>query len=541
MHRVSLFLGIMALALVPPPLAHAHFLWLAASSSAESPQIKVYFGETAEPDDPDLLDRVQAAELWAIPSRGEPQRLELTKGDDALEAQLTGSSAPTAFVLRHTYGVASRGDATFLLKYYAKTYPSPLPGTWRSVRDEERLPLEITPHVEGNEVVLRVLWKGKPAPNSAVAVEGPGVSEEGTTDEAGVYRFAAKEAGAYSIRARLIETTAGEHAGKAYSEQRHYSTLTLPYAPSKLAPVAHDMPALPRGTTSIGAAIANDVLYVYGGNYGDAHEYSNAGQSGDLWKLDLKQPAAWQPAPGGPKLQGLALVAHDGKLYRVGGFTAMNDEGEPSDLQSQASFAQFDPDKQAWSDLAPLPEPRSSHDAAVLEGKLYVVGGWALAGNSSEAHWHETAWVCDLTQPNPSWKAIANPPFHRRALALAAHNGKLYCLGGMQREGGPTRRVAIYDPATDSWSEGPQLLGEPMDGFGSSAFACGGDLYVSTISGAIQRLSDSGEAWHYLGQLDHPRFFHRLLAWNDKLIAVGGGSMSVGKIEDVELIPVAAR
>src|SRR5690606_35943585 len=100
---------------------------------------------------------------------------------------------------------------------------------------------------------------------------------------------------------------------------------------------------------------------------------------------------------------------------------------------------------------------RSSHDAAVVGDTIYVVGGWAMAGDE-EHHWHDSAWMMDLSQPKLEWKPLPTTPFHRRALAAAAHNDKLYVIGGMQEEGGPTTRVAIYDPATGTWSEGPSLV-----------------------------------------------------------------------------------
>jgi hypothetical protein len=109
----------------------------------------------------------------------------------------------------------------------------------------------------------------------------------------------------------------------------------------------------------------------------------------------------------------------------------------------------------------------------------------------------------------------------------------------MRPQGGPTTEVAVYDPQTNAWSEGPAILGPAMDGFGSSAFACAGSLYVSTISGSVQRLSSEWKQWEFVGQLAHPRFFHRLLSWQDsKLIAVGGGDMSVGKVTRIDVITV---
>jgi N-acetylneuraminic acid mutarotase len=303
--------------------------------------------------------------------------------------------------------------------------------------------------------------------------------------------------------------------------------------------VAHHLPGLPKGITSFGGAVVGDTLFVYGGNYGSAHEYANEDQSGDLWKLDLKKPGQWQQAGGGPKLQGLAMVEHGGLLYRVGGFTARNRANEAEHLVSQADCARLDPLGTTWESLPDLPEPRSSHDAAVVGDTLYVVGGWNMQGGGDGAQWHETALALDLAADELQWHSIAAPPFARRALALAAWRGKLYCLGGMEQTGGPTTAVSVYDPATNAWSAGPEMQGTGMDGFGSSAFACRDALYVTTVSGSIQRLSGEGAAWEYLGQLAHGRFFHRLLPWqSSKLVVVGGGNMEEGKVESLEVLAI---
>jgi hypothetical protein len=223
----------------------------------------------------------------------------------------------------------------------------------------------------------------------------------------------------------------------------------------------------------------------------------------------------------------------------VGGFTARNAENEEESLWSQPDFARFDPAIGTWEALAPLPEGRSSHDAAMIGNTLYVVGGWQMSGEKKD--WHHTAWTCDLSQPRPEWKAIPNPPFERRALALAEWQGKLYALGGMRSQGGATTETAVYDPQARTWSSGPRLLGGGMEGFGSSAFAAGGTLYVTTMNGSIQRLSSDGSHFEYLGQLAHPRFFHRLLRSSaDELVVVGGASMGTGKIEALERLAVPA-
>ncbi|QDU96478.1 Kelch repeat-containing protein [Lignipirellula cremea] len=537
MSRRLVWSGVLLAMLIAPQIAHAHFLWLVGDSPSNPTGVKVYFSEGPEADDPDLLDRVVAAECWVGSGRGGPSQVELKKGEESLVGSLDANKDNTTVFLRHTYGVITRGGKPFLLHYYGKAYTTPLPGNWNMVNDQERLPLEVSASPAGEETRFKVTFNGKPAAGAALTIDGPGMKEtEGVADEQGVFRCALPETGLFAIRAKLVEQEKGEHEGAAYEEVRHYSTLTLRRAPSVLKPLAAKLPELPQGTTSMGAAVAGDVLFVYGGNYGSAHEYSNEDQSGDLWKLDLKKAGKWEKVSQGPRLQGLAMVEHQGLLYRVGGFTAMNAEGEKQNLQSQASFARFDPKSGEWTDLPDLPRGRSSHDAAVVGDTLYVVGGWTLQGDKDSA-WHDTALAFDLSAKDAQWKEIANPPFKRRAIALAASNGKLVCIGGMREDGGPTRETSIYDPASDSWTAGPLLQGGGLEGFGASAFATQDGLYVTTISGSIQRLSDDGKTWEYVGQVKYPRFFHRMVPYQDQLVIVGGASMTAGgKVEDVELL-----
>ncbi len=156
-----------------------------------------------------------------------------------------------------------------------------------------------------------------------------------------------------------------------------------------------------------------------------------------------------------------------------------------------------------------------------------------------DATWLKTAYSIDLSAKPLQWKPLPEPPFRRRALSLAAHDGNVYAIGGMQQKGGPTTRVDVFDTRSQSWSRGPDLIGEGMDGFGSSSFATGGHLYVTTYSGSLQRLDAQGDSWESLCDLEHARFFHRLLPFGDhQLISVGGANMSTGKFEQLDLIEV---
>lgn len=536
-------------ALLFPALANAHFLWLLSESASDKPtrSVHLYFAEAAEPDDPDLLDRVKKPAIWQMTVAGKVTPLKSKKGEDSIVASVAGDkNQSVAFGLSHVYGVISRGQSTFLLKYYAKTFSSSDAAEWGRFDSSRQLALDVTPQWNNGKLQLTVRWQGKPLAGAEVKV-GDGISEdlEAATSDKGVASFSLPKPGLYSIRAKHVEATAGKLEDKEYADVRHYSTVSLRIpgpastkTSAEKTTSAKVYPDFPQPVTSFGAAITGDYLYTYGGHTGRAHSYSNKGQSNVLRRLNLKSPEKWETAATGPRLQGLALVAHNGKLYRVGGFTAKNKEGEDHNLQSQATVSRFDPETKKWTDIAPLPEPRSSHDAAVVGDHLYVVGGWQLNGESS-SEWHKTAWAMDLTADTPTWSALPNPPFQRRALALAAHQGKLYVIGGMQKKGGPATRVDVYDPAEQKWSQGPNIEGKGFDGFACSAFAANGSLYVSTVGGNLQQLSEDGKSWKTVQKLERARFFHRMLPLGkNQLLFVGGANMSIGKFSEIDVVTV---
>ena len=530
----------LAVALLFSSSANAHFVWVVKTGD----KVQLHFSESAESSEPELLKNVASAKVWAQVSgdRGGSKAVEvpLTLAADSLSGDLDMKA--TAVVVAHEYGVVNKGEATFLLKYLAKQHLSPLAGQWEAVNDAERMPLELTPSWSGRKLRLTVTFNGQPASGLEVKATGCGLDETLTTDSQGSVECSPTADGTLSVRAKHVAETEGELNGEKYDSVRTYSTLTLPLTIPIVELVSHQLPALPQGITSFGAAVAGDQLYVYGGHFGEAHHYSESGQSNEFRRISLTaHEAHWEQLPGGPKLTGLAMVEYQGKLFRVGGFTAKNKDDEDQSLWSQDSFASFDPATGTWTDLPAMPTARSSHDAAIIDGKLYVVGGWNMQG-PDKTTWQTTALVCDLTQPELKWDEIATPPFQRRAVSVAAHKGNLYVIGGMTESGSTTTEVSVYDPAAKTWSAAPVLNGTGMEGFGTSSFATNDRLVVTSMSGAVQVLSDDSTRWIPAGQVNEARFFHRQLTTVDgKVLLIGGASMQTGKTSTLELLQFVAK
>ncbi len=177
-------------------------------------------------------------------------------------------------------------------------------------------------------------------------------------------------------------------------QMRTSFTLTILLAASTVAalpPIDKSYSPLPQPVSSFGAVACDGWLYVYGGHTVRTHDYSTVSVSGQFHRLNLADHKTWEKLPGGPALQGLNLATWHDKIYRVGGMKPTNRKDQTESLQSVADCACYDPAEGKWSDLPPMPTPRSSHDVVVAGNKLIVAGGWNLTGDSDNAEWMDTA------------------------------------------------------------------------------------------------------------------------------------------------------
>jgi N-acetylneuraminic acid mutarotase len=294
-------------------------------------------------------------------------------------------------------------------------------------------------------------------------------------------------------------------------------------------------PDLPTVLSSFGAVVVGDFLYVYGGHAGEAHHYSTETTLGQFRRLNLRERAYWEELPGGPKLQGLSLVTHQGKLYRVGGMQPRNAKTEKTDARSQAACAVYDPATSAWADVEPLPEPRSSHDAAVSGDFVYVFGGWHLHGAAGKPTWHKAGLRRDLSKPNAQWEAI-DQPFHRRALTVASVGTRVFVIGGMNEANKVERTVNVFDSRSGMWSEGPPLPVQESHGFTPASAAIDGKLYVAPADGKLYVLSDVGDAWIEVGLFKEPRFSARMVATPSRQLLILGGADPNSLLSSVEAV-----
>ena len=192
----------------------------------------------------------------------------------------------------------------------------------------------------------------------------------------------------------------------------------------------------------------------------------------------------------------VALAELNGKIYVIGGF--VKPASGPTAWQPIDNLWEYDPQSDAWKALAPMPTKRGSPNAAVVGGKIYVIGGAGLHPGSKETALHparpqRVLGVNEVYDPATNTWATRSPmPTTRNHAAAGVVNNKIYVIGGRVGNAFITRAsntdvVEEYDPATDQWGD----LKAPMP-TARSATAWGthkGRIYVAGGEVRTDRLS----------------------------------------------------
>lgn len=516
----------------------AHFIFVVPQDDGKTSHI--IMSETLVPDDAVNISIVRDARFVLRDLAGTEQPL-IFESLDAAQLRMVTPGTGTR-VVRGTVdlGVTERGSVSHLLIYHPKTiFGDPFDG--RTIIGSA-VPVELAP-VKGStqtEARLKLLVEGKPRPDAEMTVIHPdGASEKMMTNKEGLTPVLT-QTGRHGVWARYWEEKPGTRDQKKFSQVRHYATLvfdlhktpqpdaaldgeTIVQSPnSSNAANVERFTDLPYATSSFGSVVCNGWLYVYGGHITPTHEYHTASGSGQFHRLDLMDRKTWQVLQEGPRLQGMNLTTCDGAIYRIGGMQSLNAQDEEVENRSTAQAARFDPATLTWSDIAPLPEPRSSHDVVESGGRLYVLGGWNMRGPDGKPRWLEYMDVLDLSATKPHWIRMPQP-FHRRALIAAVLNRRIYAIGGFDEHSKPSMEVDIYDITSGVWSKGPPLPRPARNGFAPAAGVLDRTLHVSVSDGSFYRLAADESGWKRVATTT-PRIVHRVVPFGSRLLVVGGAA-----------------
>jgi N-acetylneuraminic acid mutarotase len=141
------------------------------------------------------------------------------------------------------------------------------------------------------------------------------------------------------------------------------------------------------------------------------------------------------PLPEGISIVKAAVV--NGKIYVMG--YSFNYE--------------YDPDTDSWTAKTPMPTPRSGASFGIVscQNKIYVIGG----ENETNGYYVDYLSTNEAYDPSTdSWETKTSMPTSREWAEANVVGGKIYVMSGVTDNYRSVRTSAneVYDPVTDSWS-----------------------------------------------------------------------------------------
>jgi N-acetylneuraminic acid mutarotase len=185
----------------------------------------------------------------------------------------------------------------------------------------------------------------------------------------------------------------------------------------------------------------------------------------------------------------------------------------------------YDAHTDRWTDAAPLPKGANHVGVAVLDQKLYAIGGHVDQNRKP----HDECFVFDLA--GGRWEKIASLPRPCGAIACEGLNGLLHAIGGAIGDTSAEKKSVdwhlVYDPKTDRWEKrAPMPTGRDHTGIvavGNRIHLIGGRVdNFHTNSNLHHAYDPQADKWVVRRPLPTARSGHGAVLYRGRIFVMGG-------------------
>jgi N-acetylneuraminic acid mutarotase len=227
---------------------------------------------------------------------------------------------------------------------------------------------------------------------------------------------------------------------------------------------------------------------------------------------------------------GLTTAVVNGKIYAIGGYARANSP-------AMKTVEEYDPATDTWTTKADMPTQRWLLATSVVNGKVYAIGG----GNVLDSGLPGLSTVEEYDAATNTWSAKADMPTPRLGLATCVVNGVIYAIGGFSGVTQPFRTVEAYDPLTDTWTRKADM---PTARFFLSASVVDGKIYAigggfgspSQVVASVEEYDPATDTWTSITTMAEPKFSIATSTLNGKIYAFGGryGDQNFSTVEEYD-------
>ena len=284
---------------------------------------------------------------------------------------------------------------------------------------------------DGKEMPTKRLEVGGVALNDKIYLIG-GMDDDGTTDLTEVYDIDSDRwTSASPLPGKRDHPGAAAYDGKIYVvggfNERGISTRTL-FIYDPIGDKWQRGMDMPTARGALSAKFVNGILYAIGGDatqlYDSSGFYNPQGVVTSNEAYDPKTDSWTIKAPMPTERDHLSSAVVDNKIFLIGGRQPLERELY-KDLDTNEMY---DPEKDSWTSLQPLPTKRSGLAASAIDNNIYVLGG-----ESTEKTFNNNEKYDTVAQ---TWSRESPLPSARHGLSAVSIDDKIYVIAGGPKPGG---------------------------------------------------------------------------------------------------------
>lgn len=214
-----------------------------------------------------------------------------------------------------------------------------------------------------------------------------------------------------------------------------------------------------------GMFVLGDYLYLFGGNDSlGQHDFAAENFEREGWRVHLPSLSVERRADYPVRRQTMStLVMGESTVYSFAGFGHESPNADPSSATEESvahthpEIFVYDAERDTWSLRATLPVPRSQLAVAAHEGTVFVMGGLDYDPRRAEGdQFRHLTEILSLAPDAPEPRTLsAEMAGGRRAFGHAAHDRHWYVVGGMREEFQLVDGCTRFDFAAESFEELP--------------------------------------------------------------------------------------
>ena len=237
---------------------------------------------------------------------------------------------------------------------------------------------------------------------------------------------------------------------------------------------------MPTVRSNVSVSVVDGRIYAIGGSKLKKYQVPRGFgiESEELPTVEMYDPATdtWTQKTDMPTPRKTKTCVVDGKIYAVGGWSTATEQSKLETVEV------YDPATDTWAKAQSMNHARCSAAISVVNGEIYAIGGIGWPPNRDPSgQYLSSRYLSNVEVFNPQtnqWQERTEMSVPKAAHSTSVIDGKIYVMGGYLKEGRKSKTLSVievYDPATDRWTqESDMLIGKS----GHATEVVDGQIYI---------------------------------------------------------------